>query len=115
MGEGGRAFLDLADAAFPAATLEEWSFMFAERHGVAHEWSAFFQQWDVLLSPTWALPTFAHGADIASPESAMRTLETIRPVTPANLLGLPAAVVPAGHLLMACPSAPSSSPTASVT
>ena len=53
-------------------------------------------EWDVLLSPTWSLPAFAHGADIASAEGALAALETIRSVTPQNLLGLPAAVVPAG-------------------
>ena len=50
----------------------------------------------MLLSPTWSLPAFAHGADIASAEGALAALETIRSVTPQNLLGLPAAVVPAG-------------------
>jgi amidase len=96
MGADGMAFLEFTDGVFPPATIESWSFMFAERHGVAREWSAFFQEWDVLLSPTWSLPAFAHGADIASAEGALVALETIRSVTPQNLLGLPAAVVPAG-------------------
>jgi amidase len=50
----------------------------------------------VLLSPTWTAPAFPEGADIASAEGAAATLDLIRPVLPANLLGLPAAVVPGG-------------------
>lgn len=96
MGEDGRKFLEFTDSSFPPATIESFSFMFAERHGVARDWSTFFQDWDVLLSPTWSLPAFAHGADIASAEGALMALETIRSVTPQNLLGLPAVVVPAG-------------------
>ena len=36
------------------------------------------------------------GADIVSLEATRATLEMLRPVLPANLLGLPAAVVPVG-------------------
>ena len=60
------------------------------------DWTTFFDRWDVLLTPTWAQPAFAHGADVASIDAALATLDTMRPVLPANLLGLPAAVVPAG-------------------
>ena len=60
------------------------------------DWSAFFDTWDVLLTPTWAQPPFAHGADVGSLDEARNTLSLMRPVLPANLLGLPAAVVPAG-------------------
>jgi len=70
--------------------------LFIERHAVAREWSAFFESWDVLLTPTWTQPPFAHGFDVTSLENALGTLELMRPVLPANLLGLPAAVVPAG-------------------
>ena len=43
----------------------------------------------MLLSPVWSQPAFPLDFDIAS-------LELMRPVLPANLLGPPAAVVPAG-------------------
>ena len=95
IGADGKRFLDLTREGVTDPTLDEWSLMFAERHGVARDWSAFFQEWDVLLSPTWAMPAFAHGADIESADGARAAIETIRPVLPANLLGLPAAVVPA--------------------
>jgi amidase len=48
-----------------------------------------------VLTPVWTETAFPHGRDIASAAGAVQTLEMIRCVLPANLLGLPAAVVPA--------------------
>ena len=45
------------------------------------------------LGPTWTQPPFEHGWDLA-PRADDRMM---RPVTPANLLGLPSAAVPAGQ------------------
>ena len=96
MGEGGRQFLDLAGHRLVPTDAAGWSGLFAARHRLARGWTSFFGEWDVLLSPTWAMPAFRHGADIVSAEGAVSTLELISPVVPANLLGLPAAVAPAG-------------------
>ena len=96
MSDDARAFLDYANDYLPSVDTATWAMLFIERHAVAREWSAFFESWDVLLTPTWTQPPFAHGADVASFEDALGTLELMRPVLPANLLGLPAAVVPAG-------------------
>jgi amidase len=96
MGERGRTFLDHTDAAFPDIDLAMWSTELTERYGLGRAWSTWFQDHDVLLSPTWTAPAFPEGADIASAEGAAATLDLIRPVLPANLLGLPAAVVPGG-------------------
>lgn len=96
MGEGARRFLDLTDAASPPMDLAGWSTAHAERNGVAKDWSLFFTQYDAIISPVWTQPAFAHGADVADAVGAGATLDLIRPVLPANLLGLPAAVVPAG-------------------
>lgn len=96
MGEGGRRFLDMAEHRLTPTDAAGWSMLFAERHGLAREWTTFFGSWDVLLTPTWSMRAFEHDADIASPESAVAALETIRAVVPANLLGLPAAVAPVG-------------------
>ena len=70
--------------------------MHLERNAADLEWHSFLSDWDVLLSPTWTQPAFAHGADLASADAAMDVLVALRPVLPANLLGLPAAVVPCG-------------------
>ena len=95
MGPDSKAFLDFAAIEYPPIDVSTWAFMFAERHGVMRDWAAFFDSWDVLLTPTWTQPPFPHGADIGSLEEARNTLSLMRPVLPANLLGLPAAVVPA--------------------
>ena len=94
MGEGGRTFLDFGMSGTPefdAAGLVE---LHLERNAIDLEWHAFLTEWDVLLSPTWPQPAFAHDADIATVEGALGAIERLRPVVPANLLGLPAAVVP---------------------
>ncbi|HRB03501.1 MAG TPA: amidase family protein [Ilumatobacteraceae bacterium] len=69
---------------------------FGERNAVDREWYDFLTDYDVLLMPTWTQPPFELGADVVSVEAAQGVLEQIRAVLPANLLGLPAAVVPVG-------------------
>ena len=51
----------------------------------------------LLLSPTWSQLPFEHGFDSATPEGTAAAMELMRPVVPANLLGLPSACVPAGR------------------
>lgn len=97
MGDHARLFLDLVDAQMPDVDLTTWTSELTERYGMARAWSLWFQQHHVLLCPTWTQPAFVEGADIVDEQGALDTLELLRPVLPANLLGLPAAVVPAGR------------------
>lgn len=95
MGEGGRTFLNVAAQAVPPlANAAAFSQLLLRRHGIARAWSQFFGEHPLLLSPTWTQLPFEHGFDIAGAEGAAATIEMIRPVTPANLLGLPSACVP---------------------
>ena len=96
MGEGGRQFLDFMDVMSAQPDLESWTLVHAERNGVAKQWAEFFGDYDAIISPVWTQPAFAHGADIADAAGAAATLDLLRPTLPPNLLGLPAAVVPAG-------------------
>lgn len=96
MGDGGKQFLRAAIAQYPPLDLATFLGLFPQRQHIEKEWALYFDRYDVLLSPTWTQPAFEHGADIASEGAAMATLELMRPVLPANLLGLPAAVVPVG-------------------
>lgn len=96
MGDDGRAFLDLGTAMSAPLGLEQFVALQAARHGVARRWNLWFQEFPVLITPTWALPAFTHGTDIAGQAGALTTFETIRPALPQNLLGLPAVVVPGG-------------------
>ena len=96
MGEGGKTFLHHAIAQYPPLDMASFLALFPQRLHVEKQWHLFLHDHDVLLTPTWAHPAFPHGADIASIEGSMQTLDTMRPVLPANLLGLPAAIVPVG-------------------
>ncbi|MEM1331896.1 MAG: amidase [Actinomycetota bacterium] len=98
MGEAGRQVLgSLIDNA-PEITLEMSVMLQGGRHQAMREWLGFFAEHDVVLSPTWALPAFEHGADLDDDPAASESLirNTLRPVIPPNFLGLPGAVVPHG-------------------
>jgi amidase len=96
MGPAGRQFLGYALEHMPDSDLASWAMAHTARHGLARRWSLWYQQYPVLLCPVWSQPAFPLDFDIASPGSAIETLEPMRPVLPASLLGTPAAVVPAG-------------------
>jgi len=68
-----------------------------ECDGIARAWSTFMADRPLLLSPTWTQLPFEHGFDSATPAGTAATKELMRPVVPANLLGLPSACVPAGR------------------
>ena len=66
-----------------------------ERSRLAREWSLFFAENPVVIMPTWPHPPFEHGADIRE-ESRQELVETLRFITPANVLGLPSVALPVG-------------------
>lgn len=95
MGEGGRRFLESANAAIPPlASAADLSLLLVQRDGLAREWSEFMARHALLLSPVWTQLPFEQGFDEDHPDA---TMEMIRPVVPANLLGLPSACVNAGR------------------
>lgn len=96
MSEESFRFLEFGQQEFPDVDQTEVVLMHGRRFALAAQWSQWFDEFDVMISPTWALPAFEHGFDIAGIEQARVVLETFRPVLPANLFGAPAAVVPAG-------------------
>jgi amidase len=96
MGEGGVQFLDLIDADVPDIDAPTWASLLTERIAVARAWADFFADHPLVLSPVWCQPPFPHGWDIESSANAHATIELMRPILPANLLGLPAAVACAG-------------------
>jgi amidase len=89
--------LDALQARYPAPTLESATTQNGERFALARAWSAFFEEYPILLSPTWGTPPFQHDADTGTSEEVTAVLtDALRPVLPGNLLGIPAAVVPVG-------------------
>jgi amidase len=97
MGADARTFLEHTNQGVPPlADAAAWSRLLVERDGIARAWSLFMAQMPLVLTPTWTQLPFEHGFDSATPAGAAATMEMMRPVVPANLLGLPSACVPAG-------------------
>ena len=96
MGPDGQRFLDFAGATVAPVSAAEVFAAIAERRAIARAWSAFLLEHPLIVSPIWTQPPFPHGFDIETEAGANATMELMRPVEPANLLGLPSAAVPAG-------------------
>jgi amidase len=98
MGKDATSFMDNFNKEVPPlADAAAWSHLMVERDGIARAWSRFMADSPLLLSPTWTQLPFEHGFDSATPEGTAATKALMRPVVPANLLGLPSACVPAGR------------------
>ena len=96
MGEGGRKFVELTTMNSAKVDFAAWANAQVQRNGLGRRWGQWFDSYQVLLSPTWTQPPFVYDFDINSEAGALATVELMRPVLPANLLGLPAVVVPGG-------------------
>lgn len=98
MGQDGRTFFS---ALFPLVPKVEnaaaMSKLLATRDTLARAWSVFMDSYPLLLTPTWTQLPFTHGYDVSSVAAISQVLEMMRPVVPANLLGLPSACVPAAR------------------
>jgi amidase len=66
----------------------------AERSRLARQWSRFFIDYPVLVTPTWGCPVWRVDADM-NPSSGLSLLrETTRFILPGNVLGLPCVTLP---------------------
>jgi amidase len=95
MGPSALAFLTMTGERFPEIDVAALAQLLVERHRIAREWAHFQERRPLLLSPVWTETAFPHGSDVVDADAVAATFELIRCVLPANLLGLPAAVVPA--------------------
>ncbi len=68
------ALIDISTSRPSRPTSPDTHLMHAERYRIMRLWSAFFQEYPILLSPTWAQPAFAHGADI-DPDTAVEMID----------------------------------------
>ena len=91
-----RRFVDLTTGAAPPPDLDGYLEAHAARWRCAREWSLFLERWPLALGPVSAAQPFRPGDDTASGEGALAVRRGMRLTVIANLLGLPAAAVPAG-------------------
>ena len=96
MSDDANRFLDVIIASRPELDLAGYTGVLVARQALIREWSMWFAGTDLLLTPTWTQLPFEHGGDVTSAASSLATMEMMRPVMPANVLGLPSACVPAG-------------------
>ncbi|MFE3956319.1 amidase [Nocardia sp. NPDC059091] len=96
MGRDGKQFLFAVLDAAPPNDLVGYVGLFAHRRRLQRAWARFFRDYPLVLSPIWAQPAFAHGWDAATSANSLSALELLRPVMPANALGLPAAATTGG-------------------
>jgi amidase len=70
--------------------------IYTERDRLAVAWSAFFQDYSVIIGPTWADLPFLHDADLDPESGAETALNRLQFITPGNLLGIPSVALPMG-------------------
>lgn len=68
----------------------------AERHRLSRLWSEFFVDYPIVLGPTWTDIPFLHDEDLQPGSGVELTVDRIRFITPANVLGIPAIALPMG-------------------
>ena len=96
MSADANRFFSAFSELFGTPTYDDSVLLMQTRHQIARAWSEFFAEYPVMVGPTWCEPQFAHGYDIAGPNSAADIVNLMRFVTPMNLLGLPVVCVPTG-------------------
>ena len=67
-----------------------------ERARLARRWSGFFQEYPLLVGPTWTDIPFLHDADIDPQGDPNTTFNRLQFITPGNLLGIPSVALPMG-------------------
>jgi amidase len=97
MGPDALRFLDYAEPNYPQLDTAAYVAALTERSAIARAWAQFLAEHPLVVSPVWTQPPFPHGWDIVDADNAAAVFELMRPVLPANLLGLPAGVVCGGR------------------
>ena len=71
--------------------------LFTERERLSVLWEKFFVEYPVVVGPVWTDIQFENGADIASSAGYPITVDLLRFISPANLLGLPSTALTVGE------------------
>jgi amidase len=91
----GRRQMDLTFEIVGEVTADGYQQSFIRRLHLAREWAEFQNRYQLVLGPVSTQPPFGRGADL-SLDGLNSILWSMRLVVAANLVGLPAAVVPIG-------------------
>ncbi|MFV2089707.1 MAG: amidase family protein, partial [Pseudomonadales bacterium] len=67
-----------------------------ERNRLCRLWSEFFTDYPAMIGPTWCDLPFLHDADIDEETGIDLVINTLRFITPGNVLGLPSVALPMG-------------------
>lgn len=68
----------------------------AERSRLRRAWSAFFADYPVVVGPTWTRLPWPADADLDAQTGLDLLIDTVRFITPGNVLGLPSVALPTG-------------------
>lgn len=68
-----------------------------ERSRLMRAWSGFFAEYPVVIGPNWATPFWPIDADLDPTKGLALIEETVRFVTPGNILGIPCVALPMGR------------------
>jgi amidase len=96
LGEDAKRFIQLGETGYAPPSPESMFLMHQSRWRVASAWRKFMTEYPLVVGPTWTEPPYELSFDIKDAESALKAVEIIRFVLPANVLGLPAVCVPTG-------------------
>jgi amidase len=80
----------------PKPELHSYMQGLAERNRIAREWIQFALSYPLILGPVCTAPPFPIGYDLVGADKGRELLQSMRLVTPINLLGLPSVAVPVG-------------------
>jgi amidase len=89
-----RRYLELQRATTPKATKYTLMDLLAERSRLLAAWQSFFESYPLILGPVSTMAPFALGDDLSSAAAVASLFECHRLTLAANVLGLPAVVVP---------------------
>ena len=80
----------------PEPTVQRSYELHQRRHALQRSWADFFQEYPLLVGPTWTQPPFLNDLDTRDDAGRAEVAELTRFVAPMNVLGLPVVSVPVG-------------------
>jgi amidase len=79
-----------------SAPAMDFSTALDERRRLQRVWSSFFSKYPVAVGPTWTCLPWPINSDLEPQQGAQLLTDTIRFITPGNMLGLPSVALPMG-------------------